>query len=76
MASNAYDFIIVGGGTAGLIVAARLSEDPSQRVLVIEAGADLTSTPQIKTPAAWVSLQGTDADWGFKTEAQVRYSFL
>ncbi|KAI0879846.1 putative GMC oxidoreductase [Annulohypoxylon maeteangense] len=70
MPSNTYDFIVIGGGTAGLVVATRLSEEPSQRVLVLEAGSDLSSDHRIKTPASWTSLQGTEADWGFKTEAQ------
>lgn len=71
MSSDTYDFIVVGGGTAGLVVASRLSEDPRQRVLVLEAGADTNSDPRIKIPASWVSLQGTDMDWGFRTEPQV-----
>jgi len=35
-----FDVVVVGGGTAGCIVAARLSEDPGRRVLLIEAGPD------------------------------------
>ncbi|KAI1267553.1 putative GMC oxidoreductase [Xylariaceae sp. FL1019] len=70
MASDSYDFIIVGGGTAGLTVASRLSEDPSQRVLVLEAGDDAHEDPRIKTPALWLSLLGSDVDWNFRSEPQ------
>ena len=38
MAATTYDYIVVGGGTSGLVVAARLTEDPNVSVLVIEAG--------------------------------------
>ncbi|KAK6952373.1 hypothetical protein Daesc_006909 [Daldinia eschscholtzii] len=70
MVSQDYDFIVIGGGTAGLVVATRLSEDPSQRVLVLEAGADLSNDPQVNTPALGPTLFGTDADWSFETEPQ------
>ncbi|KAK7930963.1 glucose-methanol-choline oxidoreductase [Apiospora marii] len=64
------DFIIVGGGTAGLVVANRLSEDPDVQVLVLEAGEDLTEDPRVIIPAMWTTLLGSDADWQFSTAAQ------
>ncbi|RYP20971.1 hypothetical protein DL765_002508 [Monosporascus sp. GIB2] len=70
MYSGAYDFVVVGGGTAGLVLATRLSEDPSQHILVLEAGADHSEDPRVKTPAFYSALMGTEVDWGFKTAEQ------
>ncbi|KAI1475186.1 putative GMC oxidoreductase [Daldinia eschscholtzii] len=70
MPTTKYDFIVIGGGTAGLVVATRLSEDPNQRVLVLEAGGDLSKDPRVNTPALGPTLFGTDADWSFETEPQ------
>lgn len=70
MASPSPDYIIIGGGTSGLVVANRLSEDPSVQVLVLEAGDDLTADPRVNVPAFWTSLIGSDATWQFQTVPQ------
>lgn len=65
------NYIVVGGGTAGLVVASRLSEIPTVQVLVLDAGLGKTSDPQLQNPVLWSSLCGTDLDWQFKTVSQV-----
>lgn len=67
---NNVDYIIIGGGTSGLVVANRLSEDANTQVLVLEAGKDLTSDPRVNIPALWTSLMGSEADWQYKTSPQ------
>ena len=47
------DTIVVGGGAAGCVVAARLSEDPAHEVLLIEAGPDLRSAMPDDIPSRW-----------------------
>ena len=67
-----FDYIVVGGGTAGLAVAGRLSEDPDILVGVIEAGAARLDDPSILTPAAFSALVGNkDYDWLMHTVPQV-----
>jgi len=66
---NGYDYVVVGAGTAGCVLAARLSENPAARILLLEAGG---SGPQdlIRRPAAWPRLVGGAADWGSVTTPQ------
>ncbi|QKX53801.1 uncharacterized protein TRUGW13939_00881 [Talaromyces rugulosus] len=66
-----YDFVIIGGGTAGLVVASRLSEDPSTSVLVLEAGADLTADTRVNIPIFYAALLGSEADWKFHSAPQL-----
>lgn len=68
-AGKTYDYIIVGGGTAGCILAARLSADPSKSVLVLEAGAPNVSR-NVRIPAAFTRIFRSDLDWNLFTPAQ------
>lgn len=70
---DSYDFIIVGGGTAGLVVASRLSEDEGTSVLVLEAGPDLTMDPRVSVPLFSNKLYGSEVDWQFRTKPQVSH---
>ncbi|WQF82350.1 Putative glucose-methanol-choline oxidoreductase, FAD/NAD(P)-binding domain superfamily [Colletotrichum destructivum] len=65
-----YDFIIAGGGTAGLVLANRLSESGKQRVLVLEAGPSPEVVSAYKPPGGNQFLGGTAIDWSFYTTPQ------
>jgi len=64
-----YDYVIVGAGSAGCVLAARLSENPSARVLLLEAGPPDTAD-EIRIPAALNLLFQSAYDWGFRTVPQ------
>ncbi|TGO91233.1 hypothetical protein BPOR_0035g00340 [Botrytis porri] len=65
-----YNFIVVGGGTSGLVVATRLSENLEIQVLILEAAGNHLENPQINIPALWPSFLGTELDLAFKTVPQ------
>ncbi|MCX5164445.1 GMC family oxidoreductase N-terminal domain-containing protein [Streptomyces sp. NBC_00053] len=64
-----YDYIVVGAGPAGCVLAARLSEDPTVRVALLESGGR-DRRPEIRIPAAFPKLFRTAYDWDFSTVAQ------
>ena len=66
-----YDYIIVGAGSAGCVLAARLSADPGVSVLLLEAGA-ADNADEIRAPAALSRLFQTSYDWNYQTVPQHR----
>lgn len=64
-----YDYIIIGAGSAGCLLANRLSADPSVRVLVLEAGGK-PRHPNLSIPAAFYKTYGTQFDWGYESIPQ------
>jgi len=67
-----FDYVIVGGGSAGCVLAARLAEDPGIRVLLLEAGPDAGAVEEARIPAAYSRLFRSQYDWNYVTIPQER----
>ncbi|MGH6890697.1 MAG: GMC family oxidoreductase [Dongiaceae bacterium] len=64
-----FDFVVIGSGTAGSVLAERLSEDPDLRIALVEAGGP-AADPRIADPAQWPLRQGGAIDWACRTVPQ------
>ncbi|KAK1240545.1 hypothetical protein MKX07_004573 [Trichoderma sp. CBMAI-0711] len=67
---DSYDYIIVGAGTCGLLLANRLSQDADYTVAVIDPGADERDNPNVVDPLGWLGLTGTSVYWNYSSVPQ------
>lgn len=70
MTGSGYDYVIVGGGSAGCVLANRLSDNDSFRVLLLEAGGK-DNHPLIHMPVGFAKMTSGPHTWGFKTSPQI-----
>jgi choline dehydrogenase-like flavoprotein len=68
-ARQEFDYVIIGAGSAGCVLAARLSQDPGIRVALVEAGGR-DDAPEIAMPVAFPQLFKTKYDWDFASEPE------
>ena len=64
-----FDFVVIGAGSSGCVVANRLTADPQTRVLLLEAGGPDTN-PLIPVIGQWTALTGSAVDWNYATERE------
>jgi choline dehydrogenase len=67
--AESFDYVVIGAGSAGCVLANRLSEDESARVLLLEAGGE-DDADEIRIPAAFSTLFKTKYDWNYETVEQ------
>jgi choline dehydrogenase len=73
MSAGSYDYVIVGAGSAGCVLAGRLSTDPACRVALLEAGGS-DRKREIRIPAGFTKLFQTSYDWNYRTSKQPQLS--
>ena len=72
MTDTVFDYVIAGGGTAGCVLAARLSEDPTVTVCLVEAGPSDVRDDNILELSEWMHLLDSGYDWDYPVEPQER----
>ncbi|EGF98221.1 uncharacterized protein MELLADRAFT_69449 [Melampsora larici-populina 98AG31] len=72
MEEYAFDYVIIGGGTAGCVLANRLSEDPTITVLLVEGGPNDQNLPEVLELKQWLKLLNSPLDYAYPTTDQPR----